>query len=119
MRPLPQPLYILDGDKRLLTLATAGDVGAVILRRLPEETARKTLGSTWPASRSMPQTAAIAPTYRSRSAWCSPRKALRANRDSDVRCRLFPAEHAVGADAGPWEGRRQNPNVSGSGTLLL
>jgi hypothetical protein len=37
----PQPLQILDGDKRLLTLATVGDVRAVILRRLPEESHEK------------------------------------------------------------------------------
>jgi hypothetical protein len=43
-RPLPQPLHILDGDKPLLTLATVGDVRALIVKRLPDESRQK---STW------------------------------------------------------------------------
>jgi hypothetical protein len=43
-RPLPAPLQILDDDKPILTLATAGDVRDLIVKRLPEESRQK---STW------------------------------------------------------------------------
>jgi hypothetical protein len=42
--PLPQPLHILDGDRPPLTLATAGDVRELIVKRPPEESRVK---STW------------------------------------------------------------------------
>jgi hypothetical protein len=44
IRPLPQPLHILDGDKPILTLATVADVRELIVNRLPEEGRQK---STW------------------------------------------------------------------------
>jgi hypothetical protein len=44
-RPLPQSLQILDErDKPILTLATAGDVRDLIVKRLPEESRQK---ETW------------------------------------------------------------------------
>jgi hypothetical protein len=44
-RPLPAPLQILDErDKTILTLATVSDVRELIVKRLPEESQKK---STW------------------------------------------------------------------------
>jgi hypothetical protein len=42
-RPLPQPLHIVDGNKPLLTLATVGDVRALIVQHLPEESRQKSI----------------------------------------------------------------------------
>jgi hypothetical protein len=70
-RPLPAALHVLDErDKPILTLATAGDVRELIVKRLQRKAGRKAHGSMSPASRSMPRTAATVPTCRSGCAWC-------------------------------------------------
>ncbi len=44
-RPLPAPLVVLDERRKpILPLATIGDVRALILKRLPEESRQK---DTW------------------------------------------------------------------------